>query len=42
MNADNRVSCRELFKKIKHSPTTLTAHIVITTVCSSEYRTVYV
>jgi len=42
MNADNRVSCRELFKKIKHFPTTLTAHIVITTVCSSEYRTVYV
>jgi hypothetical protein len=39
MNAGNRVSCLELFKKkIKHSPTTLTVHIVITTVCSSEYR----
>ena len=42
MNAGNRVSCLELFEKIKHSPSTLTVHIVITAVCSSEYRTVYI
>ena len=34
MNACNRVSCCELFKKNKLSPTTLAVHIVIIIVCS--------
>jgi len=29
MNIGNRISCPEFFKKIKHSPTTLTVRIVI-------------
>jgi hypothetical protein len=34
MNAGNEVSCRELFKKMKHSPNTLTVHIAIIIVFS--------
>ena len=40
MNVNNRQSCRDLLKKIKHSPLTFSIYIIIITVCSQEHRQV--
>jgi len=36
MNSDSKVSCRELFKKIKYPPPLFSIYILHTTVCCSE------